>query len=200
MSDSFEMLVDVDVSAGDAQSLSAKVIDALVDRGLVVATANEDCVLGGMGYPVGPKIKRAYILSQGEGAFWELTTSGVEPTVRRGFNDLALGPVCEGLICPQCRAQFMPFEGDLAAGFGDQFAKSIGDWLKGASNCAIPCPVCQQPIALERWECHPPLGFGNLSFRFWNWPPLDSSRWNIDICGLVREITGHTIVRTYGRL
>jgi hypothetical protein len=201
MSDSFEMLVDVDVSEGDAQELSAKVIEALVDRGLIVATANEDCVLGGMGYFIGPKIKRAYKLSQGEGAFWKLTTSGVEPVVQRGFNEWALGPVCEGLICPSCRAKFMPFDEKLGDTFGDPFAKSIGNWMKGidaASACL--CPRCSATIPLTEWGCDPPLGFGNLAFRFWNWPPLRSSGWRIDICELVQRETGHRVVHTHGHI
>ena len=54
--------------------------------------------------------------------------------------------------------------------------------------------------SVTEWRFKPPLGFGNLSFRFWNWPPLDSPSWRIDIPALVRDVTGHRIVSTWGRI
>jgi hypothetical protein len=62
------------------------------------------------------------------------------------------------------------------------------------------CPLCGQGRSITEWKCTPPLGFGHLSYRFWNWPPLDSPSWKLDIPRLLREITGHTIVHTYGRI
>ena len=55
-------------------------------------------------------------------------------------------------------------------------------------------------VPVAEWQCNPPHGIGNLAFTFWNWPPLDSSGWRIDIPKLVREVTGHRIIYTYGRL
>jgi hypothetical protein len=43
------------------------------------------------------------------------------------------------------------------------------------------------------------LGFGNLSFTFSDWPQLDSPGWRIDIRELVKEITDHRVVYTYGK-
>jgi hypothetical protein len=44
------------------------------------------------------------------------------------------------------------------------------------------------------------LGFGNLSFTFWNWPPLDKPSWKIDIPARVKEVTKHKLVSTYGHI
>ena len=63
--------------------------------------------------------------------------------------------------------------------------------------------ICARAAArrsITEWECQPPLGFGNLSIRFWNWPPLDSSSWKINIPGTVEDVTCHKIVMTHGHL
>jgi hypothetical protein len=59
---------------------------------------------------------------------------------------------------------------------------------------------CGNASRLSNWHSRPPLGFGNLSFQFWNWPPLDLPGWTLDIPELVRQITGHSIVISWGRI
>jgi hypothetical protein len=55
-------------------------------------------------------------------------------------------------------------------------------------------------MSVLEWDWMPPLGFGYLSFSFWNWPPLDAPGWRIDIPAIIGEITGHRIVSTYGHI
>jgi hypothetical protein len=200
MSEWFEMLVDPDVGEDNAEKLSHRVLSALREHELITETASKECVLGGIGYPPGPRAPDVYCLAEREGAFWTLRTSGVEPCVGRGFNEWALGPVCEGLCCHSCGVTFKPFADIYADDFGDLFARAIGQWMKDATVMNIPCPHCKTQILLTDWPCDPPLGFGNLAFRFWNWPPLDSSSWKIDIPGMLRYVTGHRIVHTCGRI
>src|SRR5262249_35635189 len=139
-----------------------------------------------------------YRLQKREYPFWTLVTSGVEPSVGRGFNDWALVEVCEGFHCPSCGA----FQSPMAVwegAFGHAVEKALREWKDRSGPALLQSATCGKAAPITHWHCKPPLGFGNLSLRFWNWPPLDSPAWKLDIVGLVREVTGHTIVLTYGR-
>jgi hypothetical protein len=120
----------------------------------------------------------------------------VEFEVGRGFNEWALGPVCEGFHCSTCGGTIEPF-GDE---FGDAVGMAIGEWWNQSGPAVVCCPRCRARRSITEWECRPSLGFGNLSVRFWNWPPLDSSSWKIDIARTVEDVTRHKFVRTHGHL
>lgn len=196
MSDNFEMLVDVDATPSQANAVARAVLDRFRHLGLITGKANPDCVLGNTGYRPGPAVASMYKLSKGESRFWELVTCGVEPRVGRAFNEWALGPSCEGFTCPMCGAEIEP---DGAA-FGDAIGTAVGEWIDESGPALVSCPQCRNKRPIAEWQCKPPFGFGFVSFRFWNWPPLDSPSWKIDIAGIVREVSGHTVVRTYGHI
>jgi hypothetical protein len=196
MSDSFEMLVDADVPVEEADGVARIVLDRFQALGLISGEADTDCVLGGLGYRPGSEIRDLYNCKGGELRFWELVTCGVEVQVGRGFNEWALGPVCEGFRCSACDAAIEPF-GDR---FGDALGMAIGEWVKQSGPALVPCPLCHAQRSITEWKCEPPLGLGNLSFRFWNWPRLDSNSWNVDIPRTVEKVTCHTIVKTHGQL
>jgi hypothetical protein len=182
--------VDVD----EAESVSRDVLDRFRALGLITGRASRDCVLGGKGYRPGPAVAGLYKPMKGEYTFWKLATCGVEPVIERGFNECAMGPSCDGYHCSACGADIGPFD----AAFDDSASRAVRKWLNGAARPTVQCPRCGKRRPITEWECRPPLGFGNLAFRFWNWPPLDSRSWKIDVPGVVREVCGHTIVRTYG--
>ncbi len=196
MSDNFQMLVDVGVSLDEASALSDAIVAELRNHGLISGELTADCVLGGVGYRPGPSLANLYKPRPREGRFWELITSGVEPQVGRSFNHWALGPSCEGFTCPKCAASIEAF----APPFSDAMGDAIDDWLKGTDAAQLACPHCNQTTRLTEWESKPALGFGNLSFRFWNWPRFDVPAWKIDVPALVRRIAGHTVTSTYGHL
>jgi len=194
------MLVDTDATIAEASRLSRAVLLQFRRRGLIAGRASSKCVLGGKGFRPGPAIAELYKLGtfgkgRREHPFWEWMICGVEPRVGRGFNEWALGPVCEGFTCPACGTQTGPFTSE----FSDALGKAINQWIH-SGTALLRCPECKERPSFTQWHCKPPLGFGNLSFRFWNWPPLDSSSWKVDIVALVREITCHTIILTHGHL
>src|SRR5262249_6007545 len=125
MSDSFEMLVDVDATPSQADEVARAVLDRFRDLGLITGDANPDCVLGGVGYRAGQAVAELYKRRKREIRFWELVTCGVEPHVGRGFNEWALGPSCEGFGCPACGAGIEPFDD----AFGDAIGKAVGEWI-----------------------------------------------------------------------
>ncbi|WP_254510052.1 hypothetical protein [Anatilimnocola floriformis] len=196
MSDEFEMLVDVDVSLKDAPTVCKQVVDRLRELKLITGRLTKECVLGKSGYMPGPGVAQAYRRDKREHDFRELKTCGVEPEVGRHFNVWALGEACEGFVCPKC--------GEAIDAFDEKFGESLNSgltlWSEQASKAPVACLHCRKKTDVTKWHCHPPLGFGNLSFSFWNWPPLNSPSWQINIPAIVREVTGHTIVESYGHV
>lgn len=196
MSDSFEMLVDEDVSLFDAPAVCNKVIAEFKERQLIEGEPTPNCVLGGTGYRPGLAVPTIYIPEPNECRFWKLTTSGVEVSIQRSFNLWALGPACEYFICPNCHVKHIRSDSPL----WDRIFEAAGNWLGHNIDVNIACPSCGNGAPIFDWHSSPPLGFGNLSFLFWNWPPLDLPGWKLDIPKLVREITGHSIVISWGRI
>ncbi len=190
------MLVDVDTGPSQADGVASAVLARLRNVGLITGEANPDCVPGGTGYRPGPAVVDLYTLGKCESRFWELITCGVEPHVGRSFNEWALGPSCEGFVCPACEAGVAPSDGT----FSDAIGKAIGEWTDESGPALVSCPKCGKKRPVVEWRCTPPIGFGNVSFRFWNWPPLDSPSWKIDIIGMVRDICGHRVVLTRGHI
>jgi hypothetical protein len=196
MSNHFERLVDVDATPEEAGAIAQRVLDRFRELGLITGEANPDCVLGGSGYQPGPLIADSYPLDEHETPFWKMRTCGVEAEVGRSFNGWALN-IAKGLTCPACGAE-------INYGLDRSFLKTIHDgmqeWLDKPDPALILCPKCMTRRPITEWQCDPPLGFGNVAFTFWNWPPLELAKWKIDIAATVRAITGHTIVQTYGRI
>ena len=196
MSDTFEMLVDVDATTEEAVELSKQIVVQFRHKGLIAGQPNEDYVLGGVGYRPGPEIEGLYQNEKGEYPFWELQTCGIEIRVGKGFNEWALCECCEGFTCPVCHKEIDDFDDE----FQETFNEAIVQWLDESGNAEIACPKCHKRIPVVKWECKPPLAFGNMAIRFWNWPSLDSKTWKVVIIGLVRDVTKHNIVYTYGRV
>jgi hypothetical protein len=196
MSERFQMLVDQDVKIEEANDLLARVLNRYREDGLITGEPDADCVLGGEGYRPGPAILMAYEPRETGFPFWELRTCGIEPQVGRHFNYWAYGPSCEGFSCPLCRADYVP--GDERK--SDLFSDAVGQWAQESGPALVRCAVCAGEVPLSEWLWRPPLGFGNLSFTFWNWPSLRSPVWRIDVQEITEQATGHKLVYTYGRI
>jgi hypothetical protein len=196
MGNRFEMLVDADVSLADADRMLALVVDRFRGEGLIEGDLDSDCALSGQGYRPGPALPDLYTMEENESPFWELRTCGVEPEVGRGFNYWAYGPACDGFVCPVCSSHYEAGDEHLQEGF----ARAIGHWMKGSDSASIGCARCGRAVRLTDWIWRPPLGLSNLRIRFWNWPPLDSSQWRMDIRAVMKHATQHRIVHTYGEI
>jgi hypothetical protein len=196
MSDFFVMLVDQDVRIEEANETMARVLHRFRDDGLIVGELDADCVLGGEGYRPGPALPKVYELSDSEHPFWELHVCGVEPQVGRAFNYWAYGPSHEGFSCPICKTEYGSDDNRLS----DEFSQAIGQWVEESGPALVRCVICAREVPLTEWLWTPPLGFGNLSFRFWNWAPFESLAWRINIRTIMEEVTGHRVVYTYGRI
>jgi hypothetical protein len=180
MSDSFQLLVDVDAILEEAPFLAESVVNRLDQLGLIVGPLDSECVLGGVGYRPGARAAKLYRPSPREGRFWELKTCGVEPITKRSFNEWMQ---CDYLECHACRPKFEPFCEEL----GNRVVIAIGEWMNQTAPGLLRCPRCGVGRTIDSWSASPPIGFGNLFFRFWNWPPFDLPAWKTDVPALVQR-------------
>lgn len=191
MGERFHMLVDPIVSEDDAGDLCDAVIAHFQQIELIVVELGLD------GYKPGPALAHLYRAREGSRGFpYELINNGVEPHVGRDFNPYAFGPFCQGFDCPNCHQHFPETDRDFCRAVSD----ALGQWFDRSNSFDLACTRCSKKTAITEWQCTPPLGFGNLSFRFWNWPRLDAPEWQIDLRKVVADVTGHPIVATYGKI
>ena len=157
------------------------------DKGVISGAPSEECVLGGVGYFPGRACQEFYKPAGRSYEFWKMRPCGVEPRVGRDFNYWALGPSFEGSKCPACGAEFAPDDKQLWPRLMDAIVQSVRE----TGSAIVRSLECERDVPVAEWQCNPPHGIGNLAFTFWQWPPLDSPNWRIDIPGLVRGDRPH---------
>jgi hypothetical protein len=200
MSSCYWRLVDVDVSVKDAPALCKKVIDRLRKMELITGRLIEKRG----GYLPGTAITKfkhyrhdiSKYFPKPETDFYDLIQCGVEPIVGRHYNVWALPEAWGGATCSACGKEISSRDQK----FFHAICDGVQKWEEEAGRALIACPKCKKKADVTKWQCRTPLGFGNLSFSFWNWPEFDSEDWNIDIPAIVGEVTGHKLVTTYGLL
>jgi hypothetical protein len=197
MGDHFERLVDVEAAIEEAEKVREAAVQRFLNLGLITGPPDKECVLLGTGYRPGPSVVDFYNPGTHETPFWRFQTCGVEPKVGRHFNYWALGPACDGYVCPECQAEIAPGSNSR---FEREIGSAAGEWMEQSDPAQVSCPSCRNALSITQWVCKPPFGFGNLSFSFWNWPRLDSPSWRIDIAGILKEVSGHMVIRTYGKI
>lgn len=196
MSNWYEAVGIRDVEPDDAESLAAAVISRLQSDGIIDTEIDTESVLGGEGgYRPGPSIPSLYRREENEVKFWTIRTNGVEVCARRWVNVFGCS-MLEGFTCPACSTRFPPGDDLIAHPFYD----AIGRYLAGRDDLDVLCPSCNTSHRAPDWKTKPHLGFTNLAFQFWNWPPLENSWWSVDIPGLIAAIVGHNVLVTCGRV
>ncbi|WP_066897300.1 hypothetical protein [Mycolicibacterium houstonense] len=185
MGDWSQSLVDVEVSAGDAPELGARLTRWLIDTG-VISAEQTDCVLGSpLGHPPGPNYGRAVGGTDPAPVLW---TNGAAISVGRVVS-YSYEP--EVLICRLCqhRELLVPNDEQREAAFA-----AIGDWADGGAG-AMPCPSCGAVNDLNGWDWKPAWGFGLLTMEVWNWHPLAP-----EFIAEISRFLGHRVVYTSFKL
>lgn len=189
------MLVDEEATLEESPAIMDRIVAALRERGLIEGELTPNDFSEGKGYQPGPSIPKSYSPQPDETLFWQSSPGSIEPSVGRAFNYWALGPSWEDAQCPKCRKMYEDYDSPV---YG-QMVEAAGRWHEGECSAAVSCPACGGLAHVTDWPTTPPLGFGNLRFTFWHWPPFDATGWQRDIPALFRELTGHRIVVTWGR-
>jgi hypothetical protein len=158
MSDHSQIIVDIEVSAQDAEPLAGSIREWLAKEG-IIEDAPSDSALAGPGYRPGLGCLAA--VSRGDGIWRELLTNGLGIRIGRQVFE-ASGNEIE-LQCANCCAEFCP----KAPWF-----EAVDQWDQGDDAVTFECPSCGRQDLLSNWRGPFPWAFGNLGFEFWNWPPL----------------------------
>ena len=185
-------IVDLEVSEEDAPELAKKVVSKLFEQGLIAGELSNERVLGNDGYAPGPNLPN---ICEDEGQFWTLTTSGVSIKVGRSLNYWALAEALEYAQCPLCKIKH-----DHDRIWETNIGDALDAWYSQQLEISLSCHNCDQASLFKNWVFSPPLGFGNLSFTFWNWPPFDDPCWKMDIPQIVKDALRHEIEISWGRL
>lgn len=177
VSDSTQVVVDVEASEDDAVPLAREIL-AWLSAERIIEREPSDCILGeGEGYAPGPRWGAA-VAAPGDDAFLRLRTNGLRVRTGRQVFDAAGNGI--ELTCAGCGVTSEP---------GAEWFGAVGRWHEGDDGAAFTCPSCKVPRRLTDWRGPRPWGFGCLALEFWNWPPLSDS-----FIGVVGARLGHETV------
>jgi hypothetical protein len=187
MADYFQTVIDTRATLGEADHLARHVVSFLSDRGIVGAAPSEEG-----GYDRGP---HATDISTPEPSGSSPRHESIPPVyshlqvlIGRMTHSENLSEFREPrALCPACGKDLEDPDGDWQA--------AVQAWIGGDDDSALLCPACGKESAVSRWTYKSPYGFGNLAFRFWNWPPLSAAF----LEDLRRELR-HPIVLVKGKL
>jgi hypothetical protein len=187
MADYFQTIVDTRAGLGEADHLARHVVALLSGRGVVALKPSQEG-----GYDRGPN---ATDISGPEAAAVPTRHETIPPVYSHlqvligrmtHANDLSEARAPRAL-CPSCGAAMVDPEGNW------QSAELA--WIGGDDDSGLRCAPCGQESPVAAWSYDSSFGFGNLAFRFWNWPPLSAT-----FLDEMRRELQHPIVLVKGKL
>lgn len=153
MSKSIDTIVDSEATIREAKLLSQKVVDVLCAEGIILPTPQIDELHGtGAKYATGP--------NAGLAADCINDCFGCGMDVVIGRNVYEPGELGFRIVCPNCNEQF---ENDTL-----DWGGPVCHWLDVGEETPITCIKCSTSSPFPMWF-QPPLGLGNLAFKFTEW-------------------------------
>jgi hypothetical protein len=187
MADYFQTIVDTRAGLEEADHLARQVVLLLSGRGVVAPTPSEEG-----GYDRGPN---AADISQADAAAASLRHESIPPVY--SHLQVLIGRMTHSVdlsefkvpraLCPACGKELDDPDGDWQA--------AVQLWLGGDDESGLLCAACGQESPVAAWVYDSRFGFGNLAFRFWNWPPLSAA-----FLEEMRRELRHPIVMVKGKL
>lgn len=166
MADSFQTLIDTKARPDEADHLARHVVSFLADRGVISPTADQEG-----GYPRGPGALEIADPDLRRPAHETIPPvySHLQVIIGRTVHSADMSdPRPPQPTCPACHAPFRD-EAD------ERWEAALQEWLAGDDDSSLECGLCRVGGRLTAWDYDSKFGFGNLAFRFWNWPPLKAS-------------------------
>jgi hypothetical protein len=187
MADYFQTVVDTAARLDEADHLARHVVSFLSGRGVVAATPSEEG-----GYDRGPQ---ATDISMPAAAGSAPRHESIPPVyshlqvlIGRMTHTADLSEARTPLAaCPACGKDLEDSDG--------QWEAAVQDWISGDDESTLFCGRCGKESAVADWVTEPRTGFGNLAFRFWNWPPLSAA-----FLEEMRRELRHPVVLVKGKL
>ncbi|WP_280232311.1 hypothetical protein [Nocardia cyriacigeorgica] len=174
MGDYFERIVDIEVSAEDAQATAARMLDWLVARELLTWEMSGE---------------RMYSLQVDEG---HLPGSRWQQVTQDWGSDWIPGPVAviigredhfggqgeseaESATCPSCATTTViidyPQRWEADPEVWRPFEQAIDEWKRTGTG-TVACRHCGTGHPVTEWLWPSGTALGALAFDFWSWPPL----------------------------
>jgi hypothetical protein len=196
MGEWYSAVVDPSAEQNESEDLGKLVVNRLSSEEIInPVLENIPGFLKITGYRPGKRIPQIYNF-QGNYQFWNNTDNiGMEVVTKKWVNSFGI-LFLEEMSCPQCCTQHTSSTENITKDFVD----AMGKYLQGDSTPLITCPSCHGQLPVKEWKTKPHLGFSNLTFVFWNWPPFDKRSWKIDITKLISDALNHPTVFTWGKI
>ena len=162
MADYFQTVIDTGARTDEADHLARHVVSFLAEKGVIEANPSEEG-----GYPRGPRALEIAGRSESRPSHETIPPVYTHLQVMVGravhADDLSesRSPVA---LCPKCAKTFDDVD--------EEWPAAVQAWLAGDNDSALTCPECGSSAPVTAWGYAGRFGFGNLAFRFWNWPPL----------------------------
>ncbi|MBI3857657.1 MAG: hypothetical protein HY293_18400 [Planctomycetes bacterium] len=185
MADFYQTVIDTQAGTAEADHLARHVVSYLAAKGVIASNPSEEG-----GYPRGPN---AMDISEGgpSRAGHEALPpvySHLQVIIGRATHSGDMSdPGPPKASCPRCRAALDDPD--------EEWSAAVQAWLADDRDSTLLCAACGAATPVTTWRCEPACGFGNLAFRFWNWPPLRGDF----LEDLGREL-GHAISVVRGKL
>jgi hypothetical protein len=186
MSSYFQIIVDRDATLDEAKHLADTVLAVVVKRGVVDPTPIDETTGRWPGYPPGPNYES--IIDEAGSGEDKYRPGGMEIIIGKTvFHSGGIGPTEP--VCPRCGTRQAYDDGS------DAWISAIDEWFAETGPGLLRCPNCGHTEPITEWPLDPPWGFGNLGFKFWNWPQLTES-----FIEEVSVLLGHRTVYVYGKV
>jgi hypothetical protein len=184
MAEHFQTIIDTRARAGEADHLARHVVGFLSGKGVIAPTADQE---GGY--------------RRGERAL-EIATAATRPaheTIPPVYSHLQVmigrATHAADMSSTECPRAGCPGCGSPLTDEDERWRAAEQAWLAGDDDSFLDCTTCQTGGKLVEWDYGATFGFGNLAFRFWNWPPLSA-----DFLDEIRRELQHPIVLVKGKL
>jgi hypothetical protein len=165
----------------EASHMLAQVFDLLIDFGVIEDEKRAETPSGKSAYGPGPHWEAAIV--ECDETFLELDVNGVER--RSGRHIVDPGSFDATAVCPEC-LEPRPFDA--------AWVESANAWIHRSRSTGLACPSCGDSTPVDEWAYDPPIGFGNLSVTFWNWPSI-----NREFINRVQRLVGTHVSLTEGQ-
>lgn len=174
MGDYFERIVDLDVTAADAEVSAERMLDWMVSRRWLLRETSGDAMYSlqvDTGYLPGPDWQQ---IAHNWGT--DFIPAPVAVIIGRHAHYAGQGHIEPGFaICPRCDATTViidyPAEWEADPEVWQPFSDAIDAWQQTGTG-EVSCRSCRIPSPITAWHWDDGFALGSLAFDFWGWPPL----------------------------
>lgn len=176
MGDHFQRIVDVEATDEQAGPLAERIVDWMVEEGLITRQMSGDGVYSpsaDTGHVPGPDWRRA--VADPSDPAW--LPGPVAVMVGRDYYVEGQGTdEADSATCPRCAARTVvidypeSFEPDQEA--WQPFEDAVAAWKATTGEASVICRSCAAPVPVTEWDFGSGFTLATLAFDFWGWPPL----------------------------